>query len=102
MSRQNFCFPFAFLKRKRKEDELEDGKTPDSNVVVYGTSAYVDVVVFMDWMKNNFISRDHENFCFSLVVTIRIDLMLMFLTSLQRMISHPSAFQGTQRVICNF
>lgn len=65
MSRENSWLPAEFLKGMRQKDDLEDGKPPDFSLVVNETSAYLDAVVFIDWLKNNFILRDQENFCLS-------------------------------------
>ena len=52
-----FIPPFCIFKGKNKKAEYEDGMPPGSAVCMSEKSAYVNISIFFNWLKNQFIPR---------------------------------------------
>jgi hypothetical protein len=50
-----FLPPYCIFKGKRKKNEFKDGMPPGSHVTMNETSEYMNTVMILDWLKDNFI-----------------------------------------------
>lgn len=53
----SFLPPYCIFKGKNKKDEFADGMPPGSEVVMSQKSAYVNLQIFQNWIKDHFFPR---------------------------------------------
>jgi len=56
----SYCIVDGKEEEKKKKKKFEEGLLPGLRVTMTETSAYVTTVMFMDWLRSHFVSREES------------------------------------------